>query len=255
MKELLTVILQELSLFFPCHNEAENIDALVADALAALPTLANAYEIIIVDDGSRDDTAKVAEQMTQRYGEVVRLVRHDVNRGYGAALRSGFAAARYNFLAYTDGDRQFRVADLARLVASAETTRSSVVIGYRLARADPPLRLIYAAIYRVANRIWFGLRVRDVDCAAKLFRRDALRGISVHSDGAFFSAELLIRLRLASVTISEVGIPHYPRTAGSPTGARLPVIARAVRDFWSLRIGLWINRSRALARGRALLND
>ena len=247
--------LQELSLFFPCHNEAENLEALVADALAALPALATTYEVILVDDGSRDDTAGVAERLVQRHGGVVRLVRHDVNRGYGGALRSGFAAARYSHLAYTDGDCQFRVADLARLVERAQETRSPVVIGYRLKRADPPLRLVYATLYRVANRIWFGLRVRDVDCAAKLFRRDVLQNISVHSDGAFFSAELLIRLRLAGVNALEVGVPHYPRTAGSPTGARLSVIARAVRDFWSLRIGLWVNRSRTLSRGRALLND
>jgi glycosyltransferase involved in cell wall biosynthesis len=249
------VPLQELSLFFPCHNEAENLEALVADALAALPTLATTYEVILVDDGSRDDTAGVAERLVQQHSGVVRLVRHDVNRGYGGALRSGFAAARYNHLAYTDGDRQFRVADLARLVERAQETRSPVVIGYRLRRADPPLRLVYATLYRVANRIWFGLRVRDVDCAAKLFRRDVLQNISVHSDGAFFSAELLIRLQLAGVNALEVGVPHYPRTAGSPTGARLSVIARAVRDFWSLRIGLWVNRPRTLSRGRALLND
>jgi len=249
------VPLQELSLFFPCHNEAENLEGLVADALAALPALATTYEVILVDDGSRDDTAGVAERLVQRHGGVVRLVRHDVNRGYGGALRSGFAAARYSHLAYTDGDRQFRVADLARLVERAQETRSPVVIGYRLRRADPPLRLLYATLYRIANRIWFGLRVRDVDCAAKLFRRDVLQNISVHSDGAFFSAELLIRLQLAGVNALEVGVPHYPRTAGSPTGARLSVIARAVRDFWSLRIGLWVNRSRTLSRGRALLND
>ena len=213
--------LQELSLFFPCHNEAENLEALVADALAALPALAATYEVILVDDGSRDDTAGVAERLVQQHGGAVRLVRHEVNRGYGGALRSGFAAARYDYLAYTDGDRQFRIADLARLVESAEATGSPVVIGYRLQRADPPLRLIYATLYRVANRIWFGLRVRDVDCAAKLFRRDVLRNINVHSDGAFFSAELLIRLRLAGVTAHEVGVPHYPRTAGSPTGYTL----------------------------------
>ena len=247
--------LQELSLFFPCHNEAENLEALVADALAALPALATTYEVILVDDGSRDDTAGVAERLVQRHGGVVRSVHHDVNRGYGGALRSGFAAARYSHLAYTDGDRQFRIADLARLVDCAEATQSPVVIGFRLQRADPPLRLVYATLYRVANRIWFGLRVRDVDCAAKLFRRDVLCNINVHSDGAFFSAELLIRLQLAGVNALEVGVPHYPRTAGSPTGARLSVIARAVRDFWSLRIGLWVNRSRTLARGRALLND
>jgi glycosyltransferase involved in cell wall biosynthesis len=249
------VPLPELSLFFPCHDEADNLDALVADALVALPALATTYEVILVDDGSRDDTARVAGRLVERHGGLVRLIRHEVNRGYGGALRSGFAAARYANLAYTDGDRQFRVADLARLVECAEATDSPVVIGYRLQRADPPLRLIYATFYRIANRIWFGLRVRDVDCAAKLFRRDALQGISVHSDGAFFSAELLIRLRVAGVTIDEVGVPHYPRTAGSPTGARLSVIARAIRDFWSLRIGLWVNRAQTLSRGRALLGD
>ena len=247
--------LQALSLFFPCHNEAENLEALVADALAALPALAMTYEVILVDDGSRDDTASVAERLVQQHGGVVRLVRHEVNRGYGGALRSGFAAARYEHLAYTDGDRQFRVADLARLVEEAEATGAPVVIGYRLRRADPALRFIYATLYRVANRMWFGLQVRDVDCAAKLFYRDALRDIRVHSDGAFFSAELLIRLRLAGVAIREVGVPHYPRTAGSPTGARLSVITRAIRDFWSLRLRLWVNRSRALSRGRTLLGD
>ncbi len=246
--------LQDLSLFFPCHNEADNLEALVDDALTALPALAKTYEVILVDDGSSDDSATVAARLAQRHPGVVRLVRHEVNRGYGGALRSGFAEARYGHLAYTDGDRQFRVADLVRLVDRAQATGSPVVIGYRLKRADPPLRLIYAALYRVANRVWFGLSVRDVDCAAKLFRRDALRGISVHSDGAFFSAELLIRLRLAGVNIAEVGVPHYPRTAGSPTGARISVITRAVRDFWSLRIGLWVNRTKTLARGRTLLS-
>lgn len=247
--------LNELSLFFPCHNEAENLEALVADALAALPSLATTYEVILVDDGSRDATAVVAEHLVQRHPGVVRLVRHAVNRGYGGALRSGFAAARYANLAYTDGDRQFRIADLGRLVAQAESDGAAVVIGYRIRRADPLLRTIYASLYRIANGVWFGLRVRDVDCAAKLFRREALDGIRVRSNGAFFSAELLIRLQIAGVRIAEVGVPHYPRTAGSPTGARLSVITQAIRDFWRLRLQIWINQDRALAEGEPLLAD
>lgn len=247
--------LNELSLFFPCHNEAENLEALVADALAALPSLATTYEVILVDDGSRDATAVVAEHLVQRHPGVVRLVRHAVNRGYGGALRSGFAAARYANLAYTDGDRQFRIADLGRLVAQAESDGAAVVIGYRIKRADPLLRTIYASLYRIANGVWFGLRVRDVDCAAKLFRREALDGIRVRSNGAFFSAELLIRLQVAGVRIAEVGVPHYPRTAGSPTGARLSVITQAIRDFWRLRLQIWINQDRALAEGEPLLAD
>lgn len=247
--------LNELSLFFPCHNEAENLEALVADALAALPSLATTYEVILVDDGSRDATAVVAEHLVQRHPGVVRLVRHAVNRGYGGALRSGFAAARYANLAYTDGDRQFRIADLGRLVAQAESDGAAVVIGYRIKRADPLLRTIYASLYRIANSVWFGLRVRDVDCAAKLFRREALDGIRVRSNGAFFSAELLIRLQIAGVRIAEVGVPHYPRTAGSPTGARLSVITQAIRDFWRLRLQIWISQDRALAEGELLLAD
>lgn len=247
--------LNELSLFFPCHNEAENLEALVADALAALPSLATTYEVILVDDGSRDATAVVAEHLVQRHPGVVRLVRHAVNRGYGGALRSGFAAARYANLAYTDGDRQFRIADLGRLVAQAESDGAAVVIGYRIKRADPLLRTIYASLYRIANGVWFGLRVRDVDCAAKLFRREALDGIRVRSNGAFFSAELLIRLQIAGVRIAEVGVPHYSRTAGSPTGARLSVITQAIRDFWRLRLQIWINQDRALAEGEPLLAD
>jgi hypothetical protein len=127
------------------------------------------------------------------------------------------------------------------------------VVGYRIKRADPLIRTIYARVYRFANRVWFGLKVRDVDCACKLFRRPSLEGIAVESGGAFFSAELLIKLRAGGRNIVEVGVPHHPRTAGSPTGAKPSVVFRAVRDFWSLRLRMWANRSRALRRGRPVL--
>jgi hypothetical protein len=125
-------------------------------------------------------------------------------------------------------------------------------VGFRIKRADPPLRTVYARLYRLANRIFFGLRVRDVDCACKLFRQAALAGIRVESGGAFFSAELLVKLRRRGRRIVEVGVPHYPRTAGSPTGAKLSVILRAVRDFWSLRLRLWADPRGALARGEPI---
>ena len=182
--------------------------------------------------------------------DVVRAVHHPTNLGYGAALLSGFRAARHDLVAFTDGDRQFRVADIGRLTARlAEPDRPDVVVGYRIKRADPLIRTIYARLYRFANRVWFGLKVRDVDCACKLFRREALEGIAVESGGAFFSAELLIKLQAAGRTVVEVGVPHHPRTAGSPTGAKPSVIFRAVRDFWRLRLRMWSNRARALRRG------
>lgn len=245
-----------LSYFFPAHNEEANLEGLVEEALAVLPTLAEAFEIIAVNDGSRDRTGAIADELTARYPGVVRAVHHPTNFGYGAALRSGFAAARHDLVAFTDGDRQFHVADIGRLtVRLSESDAPDVVVGYRIKRADPLIRTLYARAYRLANRIFFGLRVTDVDCACKLVRREALDGLSVESGGAFFSAELLIKLRAAGRNVVEVGVPHYPRTAGSPTGAKPQVILRAVRDFWWLRLSMWVNRGRALRRGRPILGE
>jgi glycosyltransferase involved in cell wall biosynthesis len=243
-----------LSYFFPAHNEEANLEGLVEEALATLPSIAEAFEIIAVNDGSKDRTREIADRLAAAHPDVVRVVHHDVNRGYGGALRSGFEASRYELLAFTDGDRQFRVADLARLTARlAEGDHPDVVVGYRIKRADPVIRIVYARTYKLANRIFFGLRVRDVDCACKLFRREALDGVRVESAGAFFSAELLVKTLKANRTIVEVGVPHYARTAGSPTGAKPSVIWRAVKDFWGLRLRLWANRTLAMKRGRPIL--
>ncbi len=246
----------ELSYFFPAHNEEGNVEALVADALVALPRLASRFEIIIVNDGSRDRTGALADALASANPGIVRVIHHATNLGYGAALRSGFRVARFGLVAFTDGDRQFAVADLGRLTARiAEADQPDVVVGFRIQRADPLIRTLYARSYRLANRILFGLRVTDVDCACKLFRRDSLRGLRVESGGAFFSAELLIKLSAAGRSVVQVGIPHYPRTVGSPTGARPAVILRAVRDFWNLRLRLWVNPRTALGRGEPILGD
>ena len=243
-----------LSLFFPAHNEADNIEPLVREALGAMSALAEQYEIIAVDDGSRDGTAELADRLAEEHLSV-RVVHHPVNRGYGAALRSGLAAARYPLVAFIDGDRQFRVADLVRLIDRLNAPDApDVVVGYRLRRADAPLRLAYARAYRLALRIFFGLRVRDPDCACKLFRRDALEGVRLESGGAFLSAELLIKLQQRGRRIVEVGVPHYPRTAGSASGANPKVVLRAVRDFWRLRLRLWLRRESALERGEPVLS-
>jgi glycosyltransferase involved in cell wall biosynthesis len=243
-----------LSYFFPAHNEEANIEGLVEEALERLPAIAESFEIIAVNDGSRDRTRALADELTARHPGVVRAVHHPTNLGYGGALRSGFGAARYELVAFTDGDRQFRIEDIARLTARlAGPDTPDVVAGYRIRRADPLLRTVYARIYRLANRIFFGLTVTDVDCACKLFRREALEGVRVDSEGAFFSAELLIKLRAAGRSVAEVGVPHYPRTAGSPTGAKPRVILRAVRDFWRLRLQMWVDRRRALGRGRPIV--
>ncbi|MFL5777970.1 MAG: glycosyltransferase family 2 protein [Chloroflexota bacterium] len=252
----MTERLERLSYFFPAHNEEANLAALVEEALDALPALAETFEVIAVDDGSRDGTPALADELAGAHPGVVRVVHHPINLGYGAALRSGLRAARYEHVAFTDGDRQFRVSDLGRLTSRmAEADQPDVVVGFRIKRADPLIRTLYARAYRLANRIFFGLRVTDVDCACKLFRRTALEGLRVESGGAFFSAELLIKLEAEGRSVVEVGVPHYPRTAGSATGANPRVIARAVRDFWLLRLRLWAGRERALRRGEPILRS
>jgi glycosyltransferase involved in cell wall biosynthesis len=244
----------ELSFFFPAHNEEANLEALVAEALEALPALADRFEIIAVDDGSRDRTPAIADDLARRHPDVFRVVHHPVNRGYGAALRSGFRASRFDLIAFIDGDRQFKVADVGRLTARLAAPDSpDTVIGFRLDRADPLIRRWYARIYRFANRVFFGVRARDIDCACKLFRRQALVPIRVASGGAFFTAELLIKLRFEGRSMAEVGVPHYARTAGSPTGAKPSVVFRAMRDFWSLRIRLWSGRTAGMRRGEPIL--
>jgi glycosyltransferase involved in cell wall biosynthesis len=245
-----------LSYFFPAHNEEANLEGLVAEALETLPSLADTFEIIAIDDGSKDDTAAIADRLAAVHPDVVRVVHHPTNLGYGAALRSGFGAARYEFVAFTDGDRQFKVADIGRLTARlAESDAPDVVVGYRIKRADPAVRIAYARAYRLANRLFFGLKVTDVDCACKLFRREALEGLRVESGGAFFSAEMIIKLRAAGRKAVEVGVPHYPRTAGSATGANPSVVLRAVRDFWLLRLRMWVNRERAMRRGESMAQE
>jgi glycosyltransferase involved in cell wall biosynthesis len=245
--------LSELSYFFPAHNEEANLHGLVEEALGALPGLADRFEIVVVDDGSTDATPRIADELAAAHPEV-RVVHHSTNFGYGAALRSGFATARYGNVAFTDGDRQFKVRDLGRLIERLQVGGVDAVVGYRIRRADPLFRTVYAKLYRLANRIFFGLRVRDVDCACKLFTRSSLEGVKVESGGAFFSAELLIKLRARGRRVVEVGVPHYPRRAGSPTGAKPQVVLRAVRDFWLLRLRMWANPSQTHERGVLILS-
>jgi glycosyltransferase involved in cell wall biosynthesis len=249
-----------LSYFFPAHDEAENIEPLVEEALVELAKLALRFEIICVDDGSTDGTAAIADRLAAEHPGVVRVVHHSSNRGYGSAVRSGLGAARYPLICFTDGDRQFRVADLSRLLqrlgeAEDSGVSAGVVAGFRIKRADPAVRLAYARVYRACLRLFFGLQVQDPDCACKLFRRDSLDGVNVESGGAFLSAELLIKIGERGGVIVEQGVPHHPRVAGRASGADPRVVWRALRDFWMLRLRLWVNRGSALRRGAPVLGQ
>jgi glycosyltransferase involved in cell wall biosynthesis len=225
----------ELTIFFPAFNEEEIIEKTVRDASRFAASAAGDYEVVVVDDGSRDGTAAAVERIAA-VDPHVRLVRHDRNRGYGAALRTGFAQARKALVFFTDADGQFDVAQLPRLIALLGT--APVVVGYRIKRNDAPHRLFIAKTYNLIVRLMFGLRVRDIDCAFKLFRREVLSHVNLESNGAFISSELLIKLRRAGVPIAECGVNHYPRTTGYSKGANFGVIMKTIRDILRLRFGL-----------------
>ena len=232
-------------------DEEHAVEALVLEALKVLPPLASALEIIVVDDGSRDRTAAIAERLAQK-NALVRVIRHPQTLGYGAALRSGFRAARYEVIGFLDGDGQFRVEALGALVSRlAAPDQPDAVFGERVRRADSKPRSLLGWLYRTLLRALFGLRLRDVDCGCKVFRREALRGLRVESDGAFFSAELCIKL--AGARAATLGVPHHPRLAGRATGARAAVIWRALRDLGKLRLSLWLAPELALRSGESIL--
>jgi glycosyltransferase involved in cell wall biosynthesis len=220
-----------LSLFYPMYNEEANIEEAVRRALAALPRHADEFEVILVDDGSRDATASIADRLCAADPRV-RVVHHEVNRGYGAALRSGIAAARYEWVFYTDGDNQFDLDEIQLLIPLCGS--ADIVTGYRVSRSDPWNRRANAWTFNLAMRILFGLRLRDVDCAFKLYRRSIFDGIRLRSDGAMIDAEILARAKRRGARIAEVGVHHFPRTAGSQTGANLSVIFRAFRELFRL---------------------
>jgi glycosyltransferase involved in cell wall biosynthesis len=227
-----------ISAVLPVYNE----EAVIADAVChlghVLSELTSTYEIVVTDDGSRDGTARVLARLQASQPELnLRIVSHDRNLGYGAALASGFDASRMDFIFFTDGDKQFDVKELAGFLPSLDDT-VDLVIGYRAKRADPPLRLLNAWGWKLLVNSLFGYTARDIDCAFKLFRRSVWQELSVRSRGATFSAELLIKARRHGFRIVELPVSHYPRKAGQATGARPRVILRALRDLFRLRLSL-----------------
>lgn len=230
-----------LSVFFPAFNEQDIIAKTVENATRAVSRFVDDYEVIVVDDGSSDKTAAVVEDLARRDPHV-RLVRHDVNRGYGAALRTGFASAQKDLVFFSDADGQFDLQELPGLLSMLK--RAPIVLGYRIRRSDPMYRLFIAKVYNIVVRLVFGLRVRDIDCAFKLFRRDALQGVELESDGAFISSELLIKLKRRDTPMVERGVHHYPRTTGVSKGATPKVILKTIRDVIQLRLGRPLKPSR-----------
>jgi dolichol-phosphate mannosyltransferase len=224
---------EAISLVLPAFNEEECIETAIAEAAEALAGLAHDYEILVVDDGSRDQTAAAVERAIAGNAHV-RLVSHGVNRGYGAALRSGFDAARHDLVAFTDADCQFHLEDLGLLLALIAD--QDVVCGFRMDRKDAWLRRFYSGGYNLLVRALLGLPVKDLDCALKLFRARVLSDIQIETNGFLVNAEVLTKLSLAGCRISQVGVRHRARFGGVSTVSPLhaiPVLAALLRFWWS----------------------
>ncbi len=226
-----------LSLVLPAHNEEANIGIVVQQALDVLPQYVDEFEIIIVNDGSKDATPVIADTLAATHPEHVRVVHHQVNRGYGAALTSGFRAATGDFIMFMDSDRQFDIADISLLAPFVG--RFDVVAGFRMERSDPLHRRVFAEMFNVAVRILFGVHMRDIDCAFKIFRGDLLRSMELTAPGALINTEIQAKLRRQGATVEQVGVHHYPRVAGEATGGSFRVIRRAMKEtlllWWRMR--------------------
>ena len=239
----MTERLSGLSFFFPARDEELNVEPMVAQALAVLPTYADRVEVTIVDDGSSDRTGEIADALA-RGDPRVHVVHHKPGRGYGGAVRAGFVSATQPFIFFTDGDQQFDVADFGKLVA-ALAPGVDAVLGYRLTLAYGRWHVVVSRVYNRVITLLFAGGWRDVDCAFKLFRADVFTRVPltlVKSNGAFFSPELLITLRAHGIVTREVGIPHHPRMHHEPKGTPPKVILKAIRDLLLLRLSLWLRR-------------
>lgn len=220
-----------LSVFLPAHNEEGNIERVVAGFCRELPKIADAFEVIIVDDGSRDETGAIADRLAAANPQV-KVVHHPINRGYGGAVISGIRTATMPWVLLCDGDGQFDPADVELL--TARTGEFDVVVGRRLQRADPLVRRINGQAWSILVRVMFGLNISDMDCGFKLFRREVLQDLELQAAGAMITTELMARLTGRKARICEVGVKHLPRLAGEQSGANLKVIVRAFEELFGL---------------------
>jgi glycosyltransferase involved in cell wall biosynthesis len=220
-----------LSLVMPAYNEAGNIERAVRAATAA-GAQAGTYEVVVVDDGSRDQTGERLAALAAELGPRLRVVRHEKNRGYGAALRSGFAAAEGDLVFYTDSDNQFDLSELASVIPLMREW--DAVLGYRIDRKDARRRLLSSWVFNRLSCSVFDLSVRDLNCSFKLFRREVLRALPLESDDFFIDTEMVVRLHRAGFRYVERGVTHLPRLSGRST-VRLSDIPRTLQAVARMR--------------------
>ncbi|MGE3180667.1 MAG: glycosyltransferase family 2 protein [Phycisphaerae bacterium] len=232
MTETVEKKLDSLTIFFPCYNEEANVDRVTRAAVAAGKLVTDDLEVIIVNDGSKDGTKEKADALAAEIPEV-RAVHNNPNRGYGGALQRGFREATKKWVFYTDGDGQFDLAELPKLLPLLKT--HDIVSCYRINRQDPFMRKANAFAWGTLVKSLFSFRVRDVDCAFKLYPTKLFHEIEMKSTGALIDTEILARATKLGYKIGQIGVHHYPRTAGEQTGANIKVIMRAFKELFKLR--------------------
>jgi glycosyltransferase involved in cell wall biosynthesis len=233
----------ELSIFFPFWNEQDNIEKIVMDAVPVAKQVARKWEILMIDDGSSDKTLQLAERLAKKDAHF-RVISHQPNRGYGAALTSGLTHAKYKYIVFTDGDGQFDFSEVTKFVDKIDT--SDMVIGYRKKRRDKKLfkRLLLMNLLKVWDFMLFRFYFKDIDCGFKMFRRETVQKLlPLRSEGAMITTEILAKARSKHLNIKEVGVTHYPRELGHQTGANGPVIIRAILESLILWYDLHYGRT------------
>jgi glycosyltransferase involved in cell wall biosynthesis len=221
-----------ISIVIPAYNEQGNIEEVVSQALSVLNAVAKDYEVLVVNDGSTDDTGKILDRLAQNTAQL-RVIHHLKNKGVGEALKTLYANARGDYIFTLPGDGQVKAQELPKFLPF--TDRLDIIVGNRQNRVDPLYRLINARLYNLALRLLFGLRVHDVD-SVKLYKGEIFDNIQIESSGALGEAEILVKAKDKGYRIGEIDIEHYPRTAGKQTGAKLSVIVRAMWEllvFWT----------------------
>jgi len=225
-------MIDSLSVFFPTYNEEKNIRGIVLSAKKILQTVAKKWEIIIVNDGSSDGTQEVAKKLIEGDGRI-RIVTHKVNKGYGSALKSGFKKAKYNWVAFADSDGQFDFSEIKKFLPL--TDRYDLILGYRLKRADSLSRKIGAAVWAFIPQVLWGMKVRDYSCGFKLIKKKVFDAVQpLIGEEKVTQIELLVKAKGKGFKIAEVGVHHYPRRFGKPTGAKTKVILKSVVDIFRL---------------------
>jgi glycosyltransferase involved in cell wall biosynthesis len=223
-----------ISVFFPAYNDALSLPDLIGKTFNVLRECTTDYEVVVVNDGSFDDTAGVLARLTEQFAPHMSVVTHQQNRGYGGALRSGFAAVTKEFVFYTDGDAQYDVGELPKLLALMRP-EIGLVNGYKLERNDPWHRICIGNVYNAFARLMFGIRLRDVDCDFRLIRRQMLETIQLTSTSGTICVELVRQLEM-TCGVAEVGVHHYPRQYGRSQFFRVRSLAVTLTQL----VKLWI---------------